>query len=132
MLLKNKNILLSFIQIFMICITFSYWEPLLSLYLVKLNVSQSNIGYFYGLNSVSCMVFGLGPAFIPSKVNPRTILLIFNILQSVGLLCIGPSQLLGDNSNHIVLLVALGVSLNGGFFMYSYSTIIPSILRTIN
>ena len=88
-------------------------EPILANRLVEFNLSQLQIGFFFGIWPVFYIPASIAVQFVPSYIEKRVTIILSAIMSGVAFIFVGPSQML-DFPNTL-LLMAIGQALVGIF-----------------
>ena len=88
-------------------------EPILANRLVEFNLTQLQIGFFFGIWPVFYIPASIAVQFVPSYIEKRVTIILSAIMSGVAFIFVGPSQML-DFPNTLVMM-AIGQALVGIF-----------------
>ncbi|CAI2368513.1 unnamed protein product [Moneuplotes crassus] len=124
-LLKRKVFLLSTLCGGLSYASFCYYEPVLSLRLQDVGLSQTEILYFFCITPFSYLLSSLAIPYLTSKFTQKMIITTTIFLCGISQFFIGPSHFLPDN----LFLMAFGQFAEGATSFFCFILTLPVMIK---
>jgi len=108
---------------------YDFMGPVLSIALLKFDLTQTEIGYFFMISAMTYIIGSLGVPFIPSRISKRSQMIFGIFALFFSMVLMGPSQILHIPENLAVM--GVGQALCGFFLPFCLIPCLPEMVDIV-